>query len=134
MEELRGFIEKTGSGFAGAEFRVIDHVFKERDVGFHAADAEFAKGAVHALARFVEGVAPSGDFDEERIVIGSQNRSSVSGAAIEADAEAGGRTIGGEFAVIGREMFGSIFGGNPALECGPVERNFFSRRKSKRSF
>ena len=32
-----------------AEFLVVDDVFQERNVGLHAANAEFAQRAVHAL-------------------------------------------------------------------------------------
>ena len=71
-EELGGVVEERGGDFAGAELRVIDDVFEEGNVGFDAADAELAEGAVHAAAGFGEIVAPGGDFDQERVVIGGE--------------------------------------------------------------
>ncbi len=55
-------------GEAGAERFVSDDVFEEGDVGFDAADAEFAEGAVHALAGGGEVAALCGEFDEHGIV------------------------------------------------------------------
>ena len=51
-KQLRRFIEEGGGDFAGAETRMVDHIFEKRNVGLDAANAEFAQGAVHALARF----------------------------------------------------------------------------------
>ncbi len=49
LEECRGGIYESGCGLAGLEDRVVDDVFEEWDVGFDAADAHLAQGAVHAL-------------------------------------------------------------------------------------
>ena len=62
-EKLRGIVEERRGDFAGAEFRMIDDVFDEGNVGGNAADAEFAQGAVHAATGFGEIFAPCGDFD-----------------------------------------------------------------------
>ena len=39
--------------------RMVDDVFEERNVGLHAADAELAQRAVHALAGHVESRGPT---------------------------------------------------------------------------
>ena len=58
LEQLgRGVDERRGR-LAGAEFVVVNDVFQERDVRLHAADAELAQRAVHAVQRHVEGRAP----------------------------------------------------------------------------
>ena len=127
-------IEKRRRDFAGAKFRVIDDVFDERDVGGDAANAKFAQRAIHAIAGFVEMLAPSGDFDEQRIVIGGENRACVSGAAVETDAESRGRAIRRNFSVVGREIVLRIFGGDAALQRGAVERDIFLARQRHRRF
>ena len=53
-EKLRGGVDESGGGVAGDERGVMDEVFEEGDVGFDAAHAEFAKGAVHALDTFFQ--------------------------------------------------------------------------------
>ena len=95
VEEFRRVVEERSGDLTGAETRMIDHVFDKGDVGLHAANAKFAKGAVHAMAGAVEGVIPGGDFYQERIVIGRQDSAGVSGAAVETNAKTGGRAIGG---------------------------------------
>ena len=103
---------------------MVDDVFEERDVGFDAADAEFAEGAVHAGASFGKVSAPGGDFDEERVVERGDDGTAVGAGAIEADAEAGGGAIGLNFAVVGDEAVGGIFGGDAALKGGAMEGDF----------
>src|SRR5258707_2034512 len=51
-EKLGRVVEERGGHFAGAKLRVIYDIFDERDVRLHAANAEFAKCAMHALAGF----------------------------------------------------------------------------------
>ncbi len=104
------------------------------NVGFHAADAEFAQRAVHALASFGQVLAPGGDFHQQRIVVGGKHRAGIRGAAIEANAKSGGRAIGGNAPVIGREILFRVFGGDAALQRGAVERDFFLLRQRKRLF
>src|SRR5579864_6831812 len=49
VEEFGGVVEERSGDLAGAETRMIDHIFDKGDVGLHAANAEFAKRAVHAM-------------------------------------------------------------------------------------
>ena len=49
-EQLRRGVNQSGGCPAGLEDRVVDEVFQEREVRFHAANAELAQRAVHALA------------------------------------------------------------------------------------
>ena len=76
------------------EVRVVDHVFEERDVGLHAAHAELAQRAVHAVAGLVEFAAPGADLHQQRIVERRDGRAAVGRAAIQPHAEAGRRTVG----------------------------------------
>src|SRR6266481_4441944 len=112
MEKLGRFVEERGREFAGAKLRVVHNIFDEGDIRFHAANAEFAEGAVHTLASFGKICAPGRDFDEKRIVIRSEHRAGISGAAIETDTETRGRTIGGKFSLGGREVFLWVPGGH----------------------
>src|SRR5690606_22861061 len=57
LEQLRRRVDQRGRGLAGAELRVGDDVFEERDVRLHAADPEFAERPAGAVERAVEGRA-----------------------------------------------------------------------------
>ena len=49
LEQFRRGVDQRGRRRAGAEGLVVDDVFEERNVRLHAADAELAQRAVHAL-------------------------------------------------------------------------------------
>src|SRR3984893_828533 len=131
-KQFRRVIEKRSGDFAGAKFCMVDDVFDEGNVGGDAADAKFAERAVHATAGFRQVFSPGGYFDEERVVIGGEDRAGVGGAAIEADAKSCGRTVGGNLAVVGREIFLRVFGGHTALQSGAVEWNAVLPRQRHR--
>src|SRR5262249_707751 len=124
-EKFGRIVEEGGSDFAAAKAGMIHHVFEERDIGFHAADAEFAESAVHALAGFGKIEPPRCDLNEKRIVIGSEKCARIRSAAVKANAEACGGTVRRDLSVIGSEVFVGIFGGDTALESRAVERNGF---------
>ena len=67
------------------------------------------------------GRRPGGDLLEQRIVEAGDHRAGIGGAAVEADAEAGGAAIGGDAAVVGDEVLLRVLGGDPALEGVAVE-------------
>src|SRR6267154_1082818 len=101
---------------------MVHDIFEKRDVGLDATNAKFAKGAIHALASLGKIETPSRDFHEQRIVIGGEDCASIRGAAIEPNAESSGRAVGGNFAVVGCEIFLGVLGSHPALQGGAVER------------
>jgi len=106
---------------------VLDEVFEEGDVGFYAAHAEFAQRARHAVDGFVESQSRRDEFYEEGIEIGSDDGAAEGGATVEADAEAGGGTIGRQAAVIGDEMVLGVFGGDAALDGVAARFDFVLR-------
>src|SRR6266436_8957571 len=86
-KEFGRLVEKCSRDFASAKLRMIHDVFDEWDIGFHAADAEFAQRAVHPLTSFGKIRAPGRDFDEQRVVIGGKHGARVSSAAIQTNAK-----------------------------------------------
>ena len=113
---------------AGAEGFVGDDVFEERDVGLHAADAELAQRAVHALAGHREVAAHRGDLHQHRVVERRDDRAGVAHGAVEADAEAGGRAVVEDAAVVRREIVLRVLGGDAALDGEAVARDLLLRR------
>src|SRR5580704_14545188 len=113
---------------------MIDYVFEKRDVGLDAANAKLAQRAVHALACFWKFCAPGCDVYEERIVVRSENCASVGSAAVEANSKSSRGPVRRELAVIGREIFFGIFGGDAALERGAIEWHVCLFRQRERLF
>ena len=58
LEELRRRIDHRRRRQALPELREVDDVFEERDVRLHAADAELAQRAIHAVERASRRSAP----------------------------------------------------------------------------
>src|SRR5260370_36588529 len=122
-EKLGRVVEERGGDFAGAKLRVVHNIFDEGDIRFHTANAEFAEGAVHALAGFRQICAPSRDLDEQRIVIGGEHRAGIGGAPTETNTETCGGTISGNFPAVGGKVFLRGLGGHATLESRTIERN-----------
>ena len=94
---------------------MLQEVLDKGDIGRHAANTEFAQGAVHAGDGLFRGWCPSCDLGQERVVIAGDDAARIGRAAIEADAHARGRAIGGDAAIVGDEVVLRIFGGDPGL-------------------
>ena len=127
-DQLRRLVDEAGRVAGVAKFRMADDVLEEGEVGRDTADAEFPQRPVHARDRFLRRGRPSRDLLEQRVVEPRDDRAGISGAAVEADAEAGGAAIGGDAAVVGDEILLGILRGNAALEGVPVQPDIRLRR------
>ncbi len=107
------------------ELRIVHHVFEKRDIGLDAPDAKLPQRAVHALAGLCEVPSPSRGLHQQRIVVRSDGGAAVRRSTVEADAEAGGRAIGMDLAVVGNEIIGGILGGNAALQRVAIHDDAF---------
>ena len=124
MEQLGCRVDKTRRAFAGYELRVIDDVFQKLQIGRHPPNTKFAQGAIHAGGRLHRGRRPGGDFHQQGIVIRRNHRTRIGRAAIQTNAKAGSAAIGGEPAVIGREIVFRIFCRHTALQGMAIQPNF----------
>ena len=106
---------------------ILDDIFEEGNIGFHAPDAEFAKGSVHPLAGRFKIATTGGEFHQHGIVVGRDDRPSCPHFRIEANAESGGGAIVRDSSVVGGEALGRIFGGDAALNGIAVAGNLILR-------
>ena len=123
FEERRCFVDESGGGVARAEDGVGHHILEERHVGLHAANAEFAQGAVHAVEGDRERLAGRGDLDQQRVVERRDRAAGRAHARVEAHAKAGGTPIGDDLAVVRGEAVGRILRGDAALHGEAVARD-----------
>ena len=93
------------------------HFEQERNVGLHAANAEFLEAALHAADGVDETAAAGGDFDEHRIEERADDRAGEGGAGVEANAHAACGAVMDDAPIIGNEAVGGVFGGDAALKC-----------------
>ena len=61
-------------------------------------------------------LGPGGDLDQKRIVIPGDDRACIGGAAVQTDAVAGGRSVGGQAAIVGDEVVLRVFGRHATLQ------------------
>ena len=128
LQQVRGLIDETGGVVAGDEPGVGDQRFKEGEVGLDAANAEFPQRPLHAPGGLLGCRRPGGDLFQQRIVERGDVGAREGGAAVEPDAEAGSAAIGGQAAVVGREVVFGILGRDPALQGMAVAANRLLRR------
>ena len=95
---------------------MLQQVDDEVDVRGHPPHPELAQRAVHAADRPLGRLRPGRDLDQQRIVIPRDDPARIGRAAVQADAVAGGRPIGGDAAIVGDEVVQRIFGRHAALQ------------------
>jgi hypothetical protein len=127
LEKLGRRVDELGGVLVVQKRRVFQQVLDEGDVGADAADAELAQGAVHPGDGGLGRRCPGGDLGQQAVIVAGDHAARISGAAVETDAHAGGRAIGGDAAVIGDEIVERILGGDPGLERVAVERDVVLR-------
>ncbi|MPL71091.1 hypothetical protein SDC9_16859 [bioreactor metagenome] len=124
LEELGRGVDELRRVAHAQESRVLEQVDDEVDVGAHAADAELAQRAVHAVDGLVGGLRPGGHLHQQAVVIAGDDAARIGGAAVEPDPHAGRGAIGGDAAVIGDEVVLRVLGRHPALQRMARERHF----------
>ena len=127
-EELRRGVDQCGRRLATAELGVQDDVLEERDVGLDSADSELRERPVHAVHGDLVRLAGGDHLHEHRVVEGRDHRARIAHAAVEPDAEAAGRAVGEDLAVVGGELVLRILGGHPALDGVAVARHLILHR------
>ena len=102
----------------GVMFQQVDDEF---DVRRHAADPKLAQGPVHPCDRLFWRLGMGGHLDEQAVVIARDDAARIGRAAIQTDAVAGGRAVGGQAAIVGDEVVQGVFGGDAALHGMAVQ-------------
>ena len=114
-EEVGRRVDEFGRIAVIQKGRMFQQVDDELDVRRHAADAEFAQGAVHPRNRLFRRLGMGGHLDEQAVIIARDDAARIGRAAIQPDAVAGGRAVGGQAAIVGDEVVQRVFGGDAAL-------------------
>ena len=121
LEQLRRLVDEAGGVVAAAELRMADQSLEKAQVGGDAADAELLQRPAHAGNGLVAARRPGGDLLQQRIIKRRDQRPRIGGAAVEAQAKAGGAAIGGDTAIVGDELVLRVLGGDAALQGVAIE-------------
>ena len=101
---------------AGDKSRIFQDIGDECDVGLNAPDMHLVDGTGGLPADAGEGVVPSGDLYQQRIIIGGDHRAGVGIAAVQTNAETAGGAVRSDLSGVRREVVGRVLGGNAALD------------------
>ena len=123
LKELGAIVDEAGGRLAADEIGMSDDVVEKRNIGFDPADAKFVEGSFHALEREGECRRKGSNLDQHGVIEGGDDCSGVAHGSVEANAQAGRRTISDYFAVIRGEVGRRIFGGDAALDSKPIARD-----------
>ena len=88
-----------------------------------AADAELGDRAAGPRDSGCEVAAAAGQLDQHRVEVRADLGAGVRRAAVEADAGAARRAVGGDAAGVGAEAVGRVLGGDAALQRGAAQRD-----------
>ena len=127
-EKLRVVVDEAGRHLPLPERLVAHEALEKIDVGRDPSDPELLERAAHAVDRAFARRRPRGDLLQQRIVMAGDDRARVRGAAIEANAEAGGGPVGGDPPVVGDEAVERVLGRDPALHGVAAQRDVVLRR------
>ena len=130
FEQLRRLIDELGVALAADERGMGQNVGDKGDVGLDAPDAHLVDGAGGLAADGGERAVPAGDLHQQRVVIRGDDGAHAHVAAVQTDAEAAGRMVGRDLAVVGGEVVGGILRGDAALDGVAVEVDILLLRQA----
>ena len=116
LQEPRISIDVIHITQAFLEIAGTQHVLQEINICLHAGNAEFIQAAEHLMDGFLRMERMGGDFNEQGIVVWSDDSAGVRGACIETDARAAAGAVRDDFAGVRHEIVLRVFGGDTALD------------------
>src|SRR5690606_32988167 len=100
---------------------VREHALQERNVRRHATNAKLRERSSRTHHRGFEVPAAARELREHRVEVRADVRSRIDRAAVQANAAASRRTIGGDSTQIRPEPIGGILRGDPTLQGSPAQ-------------
>ncbi len=132
-EQFRCVVDKACGAFARTEQRMGNHVLQKIQVGGQATDAKLAQRAIHARDGLRRRLSARGDFDQKRVKKRRDDGAAIGRAGIQAHAKTRCAAVGGDRAVIGREIVFRVFRSDAALQ-GVGEQSHLLLRGQARVF
>src|SRR6056297_2927652 len=85
VEKLGRLVDEGGGVVVAEEGGVFEQVFDEVDVGRHAANTEFAQGAVHPGNRRLWRLGVGRDLGQQAVVVAGDDPTGIGRAAVKPD-------------------------------------------------
>ncbi len=108
---------------------MVHHVFQERNVRLHPANAELPQAAVHPLTGVPELAPPRRHLHEQRIVIRRNHRAAIRRRPVQPYAETRRRAVRMNPSVIRHEPVRRVLRRHPALHREPIHQHVFLLRQ-----
>lgn len=123
LEEFGSVVDKGSPGLTRLEDFVSEKTDQEGDVGLDASDTELDQRTEHLPpSNLISGTA-NGTFDEQRVVVGSDLRTGITGARVQSDTITTSRPVDFNLTSVRLEVGGGILSGDTTLdsESSPVD-------------
>ena len=117
------FVDEISVEGSVEEFRVLQDVEEEGDVGLDAADAELSQGAVHLGRRGGQVARMGNHLDQQRVVVRRDDGAGESGRSIQTDSHSFARAEDFDAARVRLETLGRVFGGDSALDGAALDHD-----------
>lgn len=116
LEELGCVVNEGGPGLARLEHWVGEETDNEGDVGLDTTDTELDQCTQHLPASNLVGGTGNGALDEQRVVVGGDLGTCVTGRGVETHTVTTGRAVDLDLSSVGLEVGAGIFSGDAALD------------------
>lgn len=115
LEKLGSVVNERGPGETRLEDRVSKESDEEGNVGLDTSNSELDESSEHLSSGDLEGGSRDGTLDEQRVVVGSDLRSSVSRRSIESNTVTTSRSVDLDFSSVRLEAGGRVLSGQSRL-------------------
>ena len=89
LEELGGRIDEIRARAPLQEIRMAEHLLQKGDVGLHPAYPELGQGSLQFVRGPLKAKRPTGDLDQQRIVVGRDPSPGIARASIQTNTGSG---------------------------------------------
>ena len=95
IEQVCRVIDKFCGIFIAQKYWVFEQVFDKGNICADTTNSKFAQRSIHTRNRLLGRGCPGCDFHQKRVIIARDDAARIGGAAVKANAHAGGAAKGG---------------------------------------
>ena len=116
LEELRCLVNELGVAATPQEDLVLENLSQEGDVCLHTTDPHLREGTLCLADHALKGGVVGGDFHQQAVVVGRDDRTAVDVASVKTDAVSAGTAVGCHLSSVRGKVVLRVLGGDTALE------------------
>ena len=115
IEQLRSFLDESGVALAAAEERMIQYIYKERDIGLNATDTHLRHRTDRLADRNIKITCMRDNLNQKTVIERCNYRTLESVTAVKTDAGTFACTVNSDLTGVRQEVVLRIFCGDTCL-------------------